>query len=94
MIKVCAASVPQRNASDSEWQVAYLRKIGAACALLCGSSAFIGVLTFLDEPTPDCLLCTAVLACAALAGLAAAVRPSEMRKLGGVLARRDRDDFQ
>lgn len=77
MTRVC--SVPMGRCAgvdDGRWRMGYARRAGASCALLCGSSALIGALTFAAGSAPECLPPTIVLAAVALAGLIVAACPS------------------
>lgn len=77
MTRVCSLPMERCiNEDDERWRMGYVRRTGAACALLCGSSAAIGVLTYIDGAAPECLLPTVLLAGVAVAGLTAAMNPA------------------
>lgn len=80
MARVC--SLPMERCveeGNAQWRMGYLRRAGAACALLCGSSAIIGALTFAGGSAPECLPPTVLLAATAAFGFAVAACPSFAR---------------
>lgn len=88
MTRVC--SLPMKrcvNEDDERWRMGYVRRIGAACALLCGSSAAIGTLTCIGGAAAECLLPTVLLAGTAAVGLAAAANPALARRIADRVSR-------
>ena len=80
MARVCSLPMERFvDEDDAQWRMRYVRRTGAACSMLCGSSAAIGAFTFAGGAAPECLLPTIALAAVAAMGLAASASPSFSR---------------